>query len=79
MPEGSTIDAIGQLLVEGRLRQYGRRQLIIHLARKHGHRSRRNDVLTALQILDDYGVASRTPGMKEKKGRDNYVVPRTWW
>ena len=79
MQKASTTDAIEQLLAEGRIRQYGHRQLITHLARKHGHRSRRNDVLTALQILDDYGVASRTPGMKEKKGRDNYVVPRTWW
>jgi hypothetical protein len=45
--EASTIDAIEQILAGGRVRQYGRRQLITHLARKHGHRSRQNDVLTA--------------------------------
>jgi hypothetical protein len=78
MQEASTIDAIEQLLEEGRVRQYGRRQLMTHLARKHGHRSRHNDVLTALRILDDYGVISRTPGMKKKR-RDNYVVPGPDW
>jgi hypothetical protein len=38
MQQASAIDAIEQLLAEGRIRQYGRRQLITHLARKHGHR-----------------------------------------
>jgi hypothetical protein len=38
--EASTIDTIEQLLEEGRIRQYGRRQLITYLARKYGHRSR---------------------------------------
>jgi hypothetical protein len=78
MQEAGTIDAIEQLLAEGHIRQYGRRQLITHLARKHGHRPRRNDVLTALRILDDYGVISRTPGMVKKR-RDNYVVPGPDW
>ena len=73
MQEASTIDTIEQLLAEGRIRQYGYRQLITHLARKHGHRSRRDNVVTALRIPDDYGVTSRTPGMKKKR-RDNYVV-----
>jgi hypothetical protein len=76
--EAGIIDAIEQLLAEGRIRQYGRRQLITHLARKHGHRSRRNNILTALQILYEYGVTSRTPGMKKKR-RDNYVVPGLDW
>ena len=52
MQEAGTIE---QLLAEGRVRQYSRRQLT-HLTYKHGHRSRRNDVLTALRILNDYGV-----------------------
>ena len=78
MQKASTIDTIEQLLAEGRIRQYGRRQLITHLARKHGHRSREDDVLTALQILDEYGVTSRTPGMKKKR-QDNYVVPGPDW
>jgi DNA-directed RNA polymerase subunit N (RpoN/RPB10) len=56
MQRASTIDDIEQLLAEGCIRQYGCRQLITHLARKHGHRSREDDVLTALRILDDYGV-----------------------
>jgi hypothetical protein len=43
MQEATTIDAVEQLLVEGRIQQYGRRQLITHLARKYGHRSRRDD------------------------------------
>jgi len=76
--EASTIDAIEQLLAEGRIRQYGRRQLITHLARKYGHRSRENDVRTALQILDEYGITSRTPRMKKKR-LDNYVVPGPDW
>ena len=76
--KASTTDAIEQLLAEGCIRQYGCRQLITHLARKHGHRSRRADVLTALQILDDYGVTSRTPGMKKKR-HDNYVVLGPDW
>src|SRR3954469_1890463 len=50
MQQASTVDAIEQLLAEGRIRQYSRRQLITHLARKHGHRSRQRDVLIALQI-----------------------------
>jgi hypothetical protein len=78
MQEACTIDAIEQLLAEGRIRQYGRRQLIIHLARKHGHRSRQDDVLTVLRILNDYGVTSRAPGMKKKR-RDDYVVPGPDW
>jgi hypothetical protein len=78
MQTASTVDTIEQLLAEGRIRQYGRRQLITHLTRKHGHRPRRNDVLTALRILDDYGVTSRTPGMRKKR-RDNYVVPGPDW
>jgi hypothetical protein len=76
--EADTIDAVEQLLAEGRIRQYGRRQLITHLARKHRHRSRRNDVFTALRILDDYGVTSRAPEMKKKR-RDNYVVLESDW
>src|SRR5204863_4325131 len=38
----------------------------------------RNDVLTTLRILDDYGVTSRTPGMKKKR-RNNYIVPGPDW
>ena len=57
MQEASTIDAIEQLLAEGRIRQYGRRQLITHLARKHGHRSRRNDVLTH----SEYSTTTASP------------------
>jgi hypothetical protein len=72
MQEASTIDTIKQLLAEGWIRQYGGRKLITHLARKHRHRSRQDDVLTALRILDDYGVISRTSGMK-KNG-----VTTTW-
>jgi len=77
MQRASTIDVIKPLLAEGHIQQYGRRLLITHLTRKHGHRSRRNDVLTALRILNDYGVTSRTPGMKKK--RRDYVVPGPDW
>jgi hypothetical protein len=74
MQEASTIDTIKQLLAEGRIRQYGGRKLIAHLARKHRHRSRQDDVLTALRILDDYGVTRN-----EEKWRDDYVVPGPDW
>jgi len=76
--QAKTFDAIEQLLAEGRIRQYGRRQLIIHLSRKYGHRPRGNDVREALQALDAYGVISRTPEMKKKR-QDNYVVPGPDW
>jgi hypothetical protein len=68
--ETSTFDAVEQLLAEDRIRQYSYRQLITHLARKYGHRPRALHVRYALKLLDDYGVTSRTPGMK-KKHRDN--------
>jgi transposase InsO family protein len=73
-----TFNTIEQLLAEGRIRQYGRRQLIIHLSRKYGRRPRGNDVREALQALDAYGVTSRTPGMRKKR-QDNYVVPGPNW
>src|SRR4051794_10338834 len=38
--ENSTFDAVEELLAEGRVRQYGYRQLITRLARKYGHRPR---------------------------------------
>jgi hypothetical protein len=53
--ETSTFDAVEQLLAEGRIRQYGYRHLIIHLARKYGHRTRALYVRYALKLLDDYG------------------------
>jgi hypothetical protein len=62
-----TFDAIEQLLAEGRIRQYGRRQLITHLSRKYGHRPRGNHVREALQALDAYGVISRRPGMRRMR------------
>jgi hypothetical protein len=43
-----TFNAIKQLLIEGRIRQYGRRQLIIYLSRKYGYRPRGNDIRKAL-------------------------------
>jgi hypothetical protein len=60
MQEASTTDAIEQLLAEGRTRQYGRRQLITHLARKHGHRSHQNDVLTRTTSLQLFGYSTTT-------------------
>jgi len=60
------------------IRQYGHRQLIAYLSHKHGHRPRGNDVRKALQILDNYGVTSRVPGMKKKR-RENYTVPCLDW
>src|SRR6266496_1245112 len=50
--QAKTFDIVEQLLAGGRIRQYGRRQLIVHLSRKYGHRSRGNDVREALQALD---------------------------
>jgi hypothetical protein len=76
--EEHTTTLIQQLLEEGRIRQYGRRQLITHLARKYGHRSRENDVRKALQILDNYGIQSRRP-QKKKKRLENYEVPGPDW
>jgi hypothetical protein len=73
-----TFNAIEQLLVEGRIRQYGRRQLIIHLSRKYGHRPRGNDIREALQALDAYGVISRTSGIRKKR-QENYVVSGPDW
>jgi len=49
--QAKTFDTIEPLLAEGRIRQYGRRQLITHLSRKYGHRPRGNDVREALQAL----------------------------
>jgi hypothetical protein len=78
MREASTIDAVEQLLAEGRIRQYGCRQLTIYLTRKHGHCSRRDDDLIAFQTCDDCGAIPRITGMKKKR-RDNYrVLGPTW-
>jgi hypothetical protein len=76
--ETSTFDAVEQLLAEGRIRQYSYRQLITHLSRKYGHRPKALHVRDALKLLDNYGVTSRTSGMKKKR-QDNYVVPGPDW
>jgi hypothetical protein len=73
-----TFDTIKQLLAEGRIRQYGRRQLIVHLSRKYRYRPRGNDVRKALQALNAYKVISRMPGMRKKR-QDNYVIPGLDW
>jgi hypothetical protein len=69
--EASTFNLIEDLFSDGHIRQYGYRQLIAHLSHKHGHRPCGNDVRKALQMLDNYGVTSRAPGMKKKR-RENY-------
>jgi hypothetical protein len=76
--EASTFNLIQELFSDGHIRQYGRRQLIAHLSHKHGHRPRGNDVRKALQVLDNYGVTSRVPGMKKKR-QENYTVPGPDW
>jgi len=50
---------IHQLLLEGQIRSYGRRQLITHLARKYGYRPQGRHVRTALKTLDSYAQLPR--------------------
>jgi len=76
--EISSFNLIEDLFPDGHIRQYGHRQLITHLSHKHGHRPRGNDVRKVHQILDNYGVTSRIPGMK-KKCRENYAVLGPDW
>ena len=76
--QAETTDFIQNLLQNGQTRQYGRRYLITHLARKHGHRAQGRHVREALRTLDIYGTTLRTPGMKQKR-RENYIVPGPDW
>jgi hypothetical protein len=76
--QAMTFDTIEQLLAEGRIRRYGRRQLIIHLSRKYGYRPRGNDVREALQAFNAYEVISKTLGMRKKR-QDNYVISGSDW
>src|SRR5271155_4130630 len=73
-----TADYIQNLLHNGQTRQYGRRYLITHLARKHGHRAQGRHVREALRTLDIYGTTLRTPGMTRKR-QENYIVPGPDW
>src|SRR2546423_14223028 len=69
---------IHQLLLEGQIRSYGRRQLITHLARKYGYRPQGRHVRTALKTLDSYANDSRRPGMKRRR-QENYTVNGPDW
>ena len=69
---------IRQLLIEGRIRQYGIRLLTTHLSHKYGHRARGDDVRNALWLLDQNGITSRRPGFRRKR-KDKYTVPGPDW
>ncbi len=69
---------IEELLLQGHIRSYGRRQLITHLARKYGYRPRGRQVRAALTTLDTYGPPSRRLGAKRKR-RENYEVEGPDW
>jgi hypothetical protein len=69
---------IQQLLIEGRIRQYGIRLLATHLSHKYGHRARGNDVGNTLWLLDQNGITSRRPGFRRKR-KDKYTVPGPNW
>jgi hypothetical protein len=69
---------IAQLLDEGGIRQYGRRQLLTRLSRKYELKATGRDVRHALKLLDSCAVASRRPGMSRKR-RMNYEVAGPDW
>ena len=69
---------IAQLLDEGGIRQYGRRQLLTRLSRKYKLKATGRDVRYALKLLDSCVVASRRPGMSRKR-RINYEVTGPDW
>jgi hypothetical protein len=69
---------IHELLLQGQIRSYGRRQLITHLARKYGFRPQGRHVRIALQTLDSYANNFRKPGMKRRR-RENYIVNGPDW
>jgi hypothetical protein len=67
-----------ELLLQGQIRSYGRRQLITHLARKYGFRPQGRHVRTALKTLDSHAIEFRRPGMKRRR-RENYIVNGPDW
>ena len=75
-----TTNFIAQLLREGNIRQYGRRQLLTHLSRKYGYRASSRDISYALRAIPSSSAAvdSRLPGMKRKR-RLNYETKGPNW
>jgi hypothetical protein len=76
--QAETTHLIHELLQEGQVGRYGRRYLITHLTRQHGHRALGRHVHQALQILDNHNMALRTPGMRRKR-QENYIIPGPDW
>ena len=72
--EIGTFDAVEQLLAEGRIRQYGYRQLITHLARKYGHRPRALHVRNALKLLNEYGPRRFFLSLERRKSDSSFPM-----
>jgi transposase InsO family protein len=76
-----TRDFIQELLQQGEMRTYGRRQVLAHLTEHYGFKARGDHVRQALQYLDSLGVAVRNP-LNDRGGLNrtrNFTVKGPNW